>query len=645
MLANTNLKKSVLIIFFILINTHISTSADTTYVKDEVIVTASRVPQVYKNVARVISVISHDEIMAMPAASIDDILEYASNVDIRRRGPLGVQSDISIRGGTFEQVLVLLNGVPINDPQSGHHNLNIPVEPENIARIEVLSGPGSRVLGPNAFSGAVNIITAPAKNNGMNLNISGGEFGLYKISASPSFSTGALANNLSASRSKSDGYIDNTDFDQYNLFYQGKYSFDKSTLNLQAGYEDKQFGANSFYTPKYPDQFEQTKTTFANLSYSTGDVFKFSPNIYYRRNQDRFELFRSDPAAWYKGHNYHLTDVYGAQVHSSYAFGRQSISAGLEFRSENIKSNLLGNPTGDTLPVPGEPDGSFTRQDSREIYSIYAEYLYNGHFFNVSAGALINWNSKFGTDVYPGVDLSIPITDKLKAFGSVNRSLRTPTFTDLYYNGPTNEGNPNLVPEEALTFETGVKYDAELISGSVSLFNRQGKNIIDWVKRADTLKWQAENLTDVNSTGIDLSATVNLARLKGIWNIFKQLRLSYSFMQLDKSSGEYISKYVLDNLRHNLVIGLTHELIYGMIISWKLMYKYRDGTFLRYPDSRRVNYKPYWLMDFKLARRFNKYDIYLNVTNLFNTPYYDLANVILPGRWVTAGISYGLNFN
>ncbi len=643
--CNRNINKFILLLFLVIINPNLSISADTTFVKDEVVVTASRVPQVYREISRVVSVINRDEIISMPVSSIDDILEYAANVDIRRRGPLGVQSDISIRGGTFEQALIMLNGVPINDPQTGHHNFNIPAGPESIVRIEVLSGPGSRVLGPNAFSGAVNIITDPGNSTGLNMNLDAGQNGLYKISVSPSFSSAGFNSRLSLSKSKSDGYIGNTDFDIYNLFYQGKYSFDKSSLNLQAGYADKQFGANSFYSAKFPNQFEQTKTTFANLSFSTGDIVKFSPNVYFRRNQDRFELFRSDPDSWYKNHNYHLTDVFGAQVNTSFSFGSQTVSGGFEIRSENIRSNVLGIPTGDTLSVPGEPDGFFTKQDSREIYSAYAEYLYNGNAFSVSAGTMLNWNSKFGLEIYPGIDISFPLINNLKVFASINRSLRTPTFTDLYYNSPSIKGNPGLGPEEALTYEAGVKYSNELLSGSFSAFSRLGKNIIDWVKRNDTLQWQTENLTNVNSIGIDLSAVVNLGLLKSNWNIFNKFRLSYSYMYIDKSSGNYISKYFLDNLRHNLVIGITHNSVYDILISWKLLYKSRNGTFIRYSDNIEVKFNPYWLSDMKLSKRFSGFDVYLNISNLFDAEYFDLANIFMPGRWVSAGVSYGLNFD
>jgi vitamin B12 transporter len=133
--------------------------------------------ELYSDLSRVVTVIKKDEIAGLPVQSLQDLLEYVMSVDLRQRGPNGVQADISIRGGTFDQIMILLNGINYTDPHTGHHNLNIPVDLESIDRIEILEGPGSRVLGPNAFSGAINIITGTGEKTGANLLFSGGQYG------------------------------------------------------------------------------------------------------------------------------------------------------------------------------------------------------------------------------------------------------------------------------------------------------------------------------------------------------------------------------------------------------------------------------------------------------------------------------------
>ncbi|HKJ42501.1 MAG TPA: TonB-dependent receptor plug domain-containing protein, partial [Sunxiuqinia sp.] len=284
------------------------------YDLDEIEVSAQRAPVTYSQVARIVSVIDQEQIEAAPVTSVQDLLEYAMGVDIRQRGANGVQADVSIRGGSFDQTLILLNGINISDPQTGHHNLNLPVSLKNIKRIEILEGPGARVYGPNAFSGAINIVTEPSQNDRATVDLTYGEHQLRDVNVSANKKYGKLDNLVAFDNRSSAGYIKNTDFDIYNFFYHGRLHTEEGRLDIQFGHTDKAFGANSFYTPKYPNQFEQTKTTFAALKFETGKKLHFSPSVYWRRNQDRFELFRHDSVTY--PFNYHLTDVLGTSINS-----------------------------------------------------------------------------------------------------------------------------------------------------------------------------------------------------------------------------------------------------------------------------------------------------------------------------------------
>ena len=239
---------------------------------EEVVVSAQRAPVAFSQVARIVKVIGKEEIQSAPVQSLQDLLEYSLNVDVRQRGNYGVQADISIRGGSFDQVLILLNGININDPQTGHHSLNLPVSFDAIERIEILEGPASRIYGPNAFSGAINIITGTSDNSNLKARLSGGENGYYDAGLSGTFISGKLKNFVSVDHRNSDGYIKNTDFKLTDAFYQGNLATKAGALEWQAGHTDRAFGANSFYTPAYPDQFEQVKTTFASVKMETGEV-------------------------------------------------------------------------------------------------------------------------------------------------------------------------------------------------------------------------------------------------------------------------------------------------------------------------------------------------------------------------------------
>jgi iron complex outermembrane receptor protein len=620
---------------------------NTDYNLDEIEVSAQRAPVTYSQAARIISVIERDEIEAAPVSSIQDLLEYAVGVDIRQRGTYGVQADVSVRGGSFDQTLILLNGINISDPQTGHHNLNVPVSLKSVKRIEILNGPSARVYGPNAFSGAVNIVTGPDDTGSVKMDVAFGEHGLRDLNASGNVKTGKLTSFIAAGKMASNGYINNTDFDTYNLFYQGRLKTAPGTLDFQAGYTDKGFGANSFYSPKYPNQYEATKTTFASVKMNTGEKLHFTPAAYWRRHRDRFELFRDNPASWYTGHNYHMTDVFGLNLNSWFQSKLGKTAFGAEFRSENIWSNVLGEELDDSIKVPGEPGQYFTKGHSRTIISYFAEHTVYAGKFTASFGAMANWISDLNNEwnVYPGIDLGYMISDRLRAYASFNKSLRMPTFTDLYYSGPTNKGNADLKPERSTTYEAGFKYRSPGVHAEAAYYHRAGKDMIDWVRSSDDELWQTENLTEIKSDGAELTAGLNPGALVGRSFPVKHVGVSYAYNSLSKGSGNYLSNYVLDNLRHKLVFSLDHGIVGNLNASWKVRFQDRNGSYSRYEDTAYVgeeNYKPFWLTDLKVFYKTPSAQVYCTVSNLFDQRYFDLGNLVQPGRWISAGISYKL---
>ena len=652
---------------------------DTTEVKmeydlDEIEVSAQRAPALYSQVARIVSVIGRKEIEATPAQSVQDLLEYVAGVDVRQRGTEGVQADISIRGGTFDQVLILLNGINITDPQTGHHNLNLPVSLSQIERIEVLEGPAARVYGPNAFSGAINIVTRQPKRNALDIQIEGGSFGYFQPNASLSFAKNKWTHYLAGGTKRSDGYTNNTDFSELNGFYYGQYHSNSGKMEFQVGASKKGFGANSFYTPKYPNQYEATKTLFSSIRWESSGKFHFTPFAYYRRHKDRFEVFREkgfyeknedglyvwngEVAGYpfidedgnpqfspYKGHNYHLTQVYGASLNSWTDWKLGKTSLGAEFRSENILSNVLGKDMAEPKKVPGE-DALFTKHDNRNTLSVFLEHSVFVQNWTLSAGILANSisESNLGINVFPGIDVSYQINKALKIYTSYNTSLRMPTFTDLYYQGPTNIGNPDLKPERSETLEGGVKIQQKIISGHLTVFYRQGHNVIDWVKKDLSDIWQPQNLTEIRSLGTEIQLNLSLQKKYGKY--YPDLKVSYLFNNVSKSDNAVISRYVLDNLKHKFVGSVTQQIVPSLTLNVEILYQDRAGSYLRYENTVPVgetDYAPFWLFDAKLIYERKNVSLFGSVNNLFNTSYNDIENVVQPGIWFKTGISYYLN--
>jgi vitamin B12 transporter len=347
----------------------VSSEPDTTGVRmqvdlEEVEVSASRVPVLYSQVARVLTVIDRAEIERAPAGNVQDLLEYVAGVDIRQRGAEGVQADISIRGGSFDQTLILLNGINITDPQTGHHNLNLPVSLAQIERIEILEGPAARVYGPNAFSGAINIITKQPGGNSVSAHVGAGSFDYLTADLTGSFTTGRMGHMLAGSRSSSDGYTLNTDFVSRGVFYSGELGMDAGKLQMQGGISGKGFGANSFYTPVYPNQYEQVQTIFSSIKFASASKLNLTPSIYWRQHTDEFQLFRDNPASWYRGHNYHQTGVWGANLNSWFRWAAGKSSLGASVRSEHILSNVLGEPLDEPVEIKNR-DGFYTHSKTR----------------------------------------------------------------------------------------------------------------------------------------------------------------------------------------------------------------------------------------------------------------------------------------
>lgn len=615
---------------------------------DEVVVSAQRTEVIYSQMARMVEVLDAEEIAQMPVQTIDELLEYAMNADIRQRGGMNVQADVSIRAGSFDQVMILLNGVNITDPQTGHHNLNLPVDLSAVKRIEILSGPGSRIFGPNAFSGAINIITGSKYDKAVKAGLHAGEHGYARATASAKLKKGKISHFVAADYGRSDGYRENTDFGMGSAFYQMKWnSSTNNTLDVQAGYNQKQFGANSFYTPAYPEQFEETRTAFASIRYRMDAKLKTEIKTYWRRHHDRFELFRNEAPDWYSGHNYHLTNVAGASINTTIPVKYGKLALGAEYRIEHIYSNVLGEPLNDSLKAPGEEHGYFFKSARRDNMSAFVEYAVKLEKLYLATGVMANYNPEISSKLkfFPGLDLNYEISRKLQAFATGSYGMRLPTFTDLYYQGPTNLGNKDLKPEESASSEFGLKFYSKHFMLRASGFRRWGTNIIDWVKLDAQDKWQTMNLTSLNTSGFSLQAKTDLRKITGM-QFFNQAEINYSYAYQEKESGEYISRYALDYLRHKVSIRMKHSIMEGFDLSWNASFQDRAGGFILYENGsygEEVNYKPFSLLDIRLQYRISEWGFYAEAINVLNKEYYDLGNLPQPGRWFRAGISWQLN--
>jgi iron complex outermembrane receptor protein len=612
---------------------------------EQLVITAERIPVQFEQLKRSIQIIGKKEINQMPVRNISELLSYALNTDVRSRGSFGMQSDITIRGGSFDQTLILLNGMNISDPQTGHHSMDIPVDLGSVNRIEILKGPGARVFGPNAFNGVINIITNEKVPDQFSVSAMGGQYGLYSLAASIIKSLGNTTHNLQISKSGSDGFTDNTDFKSMNAFYSGT-AGKTQKLEYQASYMHKAFGANSFYTPKYPDQYEKTKTFFASVRYKTN--FKgFEPAIYFRRHYDEFRLFRNNAPLWYTSHNYHYTDVIGSNANIWVSTGTLGkLSVGYDVRHELIRSNKLGDSLENPIPVKGVEGTFYTLGKARTSAGLFVEEAINLNRISISAGLLASYLSALPGKValYPGIDAAYQIHKNFRFYGTVNRTLRLPTFTDLYYNDATSKGDPNLKPEEAITIESGLKFNKPGIIANAAVFKRYGKNMIDWVKPDNQDPWQATNITQVNVAGFETSIALNMEELSGTKCFLKTVTLNYAYLKANKSSDEFMSRYLLDILKHKADLLIYHQVFRNFSASWAFSYQDREGGYINYvntvPETIETPYAPFLQMDLQLNYTHDHWMIFAEAANLLNNQYVDYGNVPQAGIWIRMGVKF-----
>ena len=667
------MKKTVAFLFLLLTSFYLlAQSKEQSFQLKEIEVNAEKA-SLYSGLSRIITVIDQQEIEKMPVKSIGELLDNVAGIDVRQRGVNGVQADISIRGGSFDQVLILLNGINITDPQTGHYNLDIPLELSDVSRIEILQGSSARVLGPNAFSGVINIVTGesnsviepeksvlgalvndfPDKEKPGNLTEKKPDYSITSQHAAGSY--GYLAQSVlgnyrdkkwsvfgSAVTKKSDGYIDNTDFDISNVYLQSKFNTGKvGKIEAQAAVQVKSFGSNGFYSLAYPNQFEHTKTFLAsvNWNHQIGAVY-LSAQGYWREHHDRFELFRNMEGAekhsWYTGHNYHLTDITGGKFTGSSEWAMGKTTLGLDIRNEHIFSNVLGVTMVTPRRVPFEKNQKYTFEDNRVISNVFLDHLIRLDNWTLSGGVALNHVKQFGTHVNGGADIIFSLSKNIRMYASANSAVRLPTFTDLYYKGAQQIANPNLRAEKSLTYELGSKINPGNLTASVAAYYRFARDVIDWVKRDTTdKKYVSLNLTNVNVVGTDINTEYRFSH-----GFLRSVSLAYSFLNLYKNVDVLESKYALDYLKHKVVVGLKHTIFSQLSASWNMGYFDRSGDYIDFVSKQKTAYKPYFMADVKLNWKTSAFDAYADIYNLLNQKQVDFGGLSLPGRNFVVGVKF-----
>ena len=627
----------------------VSTTTAREMMLDEVSVTGSRAPLTKSQAARMVTVLDRQDIAQAPVQSVNDLLKYAVGVDVRQRGPIGAQTDISIRGGTQDQIILLLNGINICDPQTGHNALDLPVDLSDIVRIEVIEGPAGRIYGSSSLVGAINIVTKPhlssPKGEELQVHAEAGSYGYANVGGRVAV-TGRTNHSLSANYSRSDGYSRckagtlNTDYSGAKGFYQGQYDDDDVRLNWHLGIADKGWGSGTFYaTPKWQadNQYEHTTKLYSAIQGETKrGRLHFAPSIYWNQNRDRYEGYRGEPEKM--KYNYNRTDVYGVSLSAYFDWKAGRTAFGAELRNEDLVSGNLGEPLSQTHHISGT-DRDYTLGINRTNISGYLEHNLLLKNLTISAGlvAVKNTWSNMNITVYPGIDISYRPTPNWRLHAAVNTSLRMPSFTEMYYKLQGYKADPHLKPEEMTAIEAGCSYIKGYLNLSATVWYHHGRNMIDWImdtSLGDDAVWQSVNHTKVNSIGFEAAAKFRIKR--------SDFRVSYSFINQEKEQeANIVSQYALEYLRHKLIANAQVPLFAKLTLGADFRWQDRVGQYTDFSGIAH-DYKPYALVDARLTWQEAKYKLYLEANNLLDKDYVDYGHVEQPGRWLIAGFSISL---
>ncbi len=539
----------------------------------------------------------------MLATPLDPLRNDAS-IFLEQRGAGGAQTDITLRGGSFEQTLVLLNGFRINDSQTAHHNLDLPLPMEAMDSIQVLHGAGSTLHGVDALSGVVDFLTAAPRSNSVEASAGFGSYGENEQALMAELLRRHWSSRLTGTHNLSTGFM-------YDRDYRNETASDESWLESRLGLtdillaaSDRSFGANQFYG-NFPS-WERTKGWFAAIRQALGA--KTEADFGYRRHTDEFVLVRDNPALY---ENNHIDGSWQASLHRTESFGAGAVLlGGMEADGDSIRSNNLGD-------------------HARNRAAGYLDLDLNPvkRRWGLSAGAREEgFSGGFPLVFAPNVAGSYRLTDAVKLRGSVGYGFRIPTYTDLYYSDPTTIGNPNLKPESAWSSEAGFDWSpgTRWTFSATGFYSRQ-HDTIDYVRASAAQRWQATNLSGLRFTGAEASAKVELTHSQ-------QLQLDWTNLYGAQSAlhglqSEYIFNYPVENA-HMLWTMNIHDRL-RVRNSLQVAQRYQQTPY------------PVWDLAFEYdAGQRQKWRPYIRLANLSNTGYQEIEGVAMPGRSITGGVTY-----
>ena len=613
------MKNIVSLVLLIAVNVIAHSQETQIDLKEITVVSSPRIELPFSENSRTIQVISKKEIIESPANNVAELLQQVAGIDIRRRGVSGMQADLYIRGGGFDQTLLLIDGIKVEDAQTGHHTMNMALPIEVIERIEIIKGSASRVYGQNAFSGAINIITSKVAENMVSVSLESGSYKQQNASVTISRKNEDQSVLFHYSNNSSDGHKYNTDYKNENYFLKNSFEIKGLPIDMISSFNERKFGANGFYaSPEAIDQYEETQASL--LGFSTKIIsnnFIIKPKLYWKRNQDMYVYLRDNPSVY---RNLHITNKIGAELNGSYESNNGITGFGVDISSVKLSSNNLGERKRTMVNLFLEHQMKFAENKIDVTPGVAFSY-----FSDVSTNQ--NYQNNFFRNffMYPGIDIGYVLNDDVKLYSNIGYTYRVPTYTDLFYTSPTTIGNENLKPEKAFTKEIGLDYTKGNFNFIFTLYNRDASDVIDYVKNVESAPWEAFNIREINTKGYELGLTYNFYVASFLNH---SIKIGYSNIKDDLKQTDFnFSRYSLNSLKNHLTTSYSFEIKKNLKSS--IIYKYAERNFG----------EDYSVMDIKVSYTLKEYNLYITANNLFDTIYSETNLVEMPGRNVLLGLN------
>ena len=618
-----------------------SSFAQTENELDPVTVTASLTPLSLSKTGRNITIIKGSDFQNLPINSIDELLRYVPGIEVQARGPMGSQSDIVIRGGTFQQVLLIIDGIRLNDPLTGHFNSYIPIAPAEIERVEILKGASSAIYGTEAVGGVIHIITKSfswaKKKNGLQAQLTGGQYGLANISAGGTWaddkntvSGGMQSNHANGQQQRGiKGFFDLT---TVSVSYSRKIN-DAMQISFRTAFDNRDFAAQNYYTTFKSDTArEKVKSNWNHLKFVyQKNNQRISFDAGYKSADDYYKFSSLAPANQNKSKLFQSLLVYDRQLTE-----QTNIAIGGQFLQKKITSNDRGNHA----------------VNQTAGFIVLNQKI--GTYVNISPAIRYDYSTAAGAELVPQVNLSFK-KENLQLRGSAGKTTRDADFTERYNNyGKAlvisgSIGNPDLQSETSFSYEFGADYFLKNnLKISASWFQRRQKELIDFVTtpyaqmpRKENLSPTgtyalAKNISSVNTTGFETDIQYSKE-----WNN-QSVSSNMGVLWLKSRSSSATPSFYISSHATFLANFSVQYRYKSLSIAYNGIYKERQPRVASAINAE-VS-KNYFLMNVKLAAALlkNKLSVFVQADNLTNITYSDLLGTPMPARWLMGGVQVRL---